>query len=235
MSEKKLRPCPFCGETPHVYEIPAHKHGRVMILHVDAQTAHRLIDGTQTAITFPVTWENSLVDDTHRVGCRIHWRGFCEWTQVESSHCWKAVFRDDKAFYYYVDPIPRPGDEILFKEPWCGGQYGTAIQYKAEWRDGEYGPQWRSPYHMPREAIRLKRTLVSVRGVWPKELTEEEIEDEGLERGTYCDCPTDPPGYGHRPLCECSDSSLKQAFHDYYIAKHCGMWDHPAWRYEVKG
>ena len=29
MSEKKLRPCPFCGETPHVYEIPAHKHGIV--------------------------------------------------------------------------------------------------------------------------------------------------------------------------------------------------------------
>jgi len=211
-----------------------------MILHVDAQTAHRLIDGTQTAITVPVTWQNSIVNGERTRDKQRAWK-FFPWRHVHQEFVGRGV----PAFVIaainpdlddiVITPLSRPRDEILFTEPWCGGQHGSAIQYKAEWRDGEYGPQWRSPYHMPREAIRLKRTLVSVRGVWPKELTEEEIEDEGLERGTYCDCPTDPPGYGHRPLCECSDSSLKQAFHDYYIAKHCGMWDHPAWRYEVKG
>jgi hypothetical protein len=207
-----------------------------MILCIDAPTARRIIDGTQTAITVPVTWQNSSINGSSK--CSKKTFDWYNWKEAHKCNgIWK-LYRPDSPVDFVMDmfyPRLQPGDEILFKEPWAleevighyldgveSGEIQHTFIYEADFLDLPYYSDsiFKSPHHMPHEAVRLKRTVKSARGVWPKELTFAQCLIEGID------------GYWSRGMGK-SVEQIKAAYRRDYTIRHPDKWDYPAWRIEI--
>lgn len=79
-----------------------------------------------------------------------------------------------------VNQPPQPGDLLWVRETWCGGQYGTPIQYKADWPQHEYGPLWKPSIHMPKWAARVWLKVKDVRVERVQDISREDAIKEGL-------------------------------------------------------
>jgi len=77
-----------------------------------------------------------------------------------------------------------PGDTLLCKEAW--GMWAGKFIYRTDPGSADWG--WRSPVHMPREAVRIKFAVEGVEAVEVRKITVKDVIAAGISKAECGNC-----------------------------------------------
>lgn len=147
-------------------------------------------------ILFNTDMVRAILDGRKTVTRRVikpHFRpGEVSWQVITEKHSGKYVrieYLDEweNETRYMSEPF-RPGDILYVRETWAEMPYGYVYRADDERPEGwDSEDRWRPSIHMPKEAARIFLRVKSVRAERLQNITDEDIEAEGLEIGCYFD------------------------------------------------
>lgn len=147
-------------------------------------------------ILFNTDMVRAILDGRKTVTRRVikpHFRpGEVGWQVITEKHSGKYVrieYLDEweNETRYMSEPF-RPGDILYVRETWAEMPYGYVYRADDERPEGwDSEDRWRPSIHMPKEAARIFLRVKSVRVDRLQNITDEDIEAEGMEIGCYFD------------------------------------------------